>query len=124
MAHVRQKKTAAALFAAAACLAAICFWFRADIELPLLREIPLDSPYIIKDTTYSRYILDKQRTRIIQVDKTSNTVKSFLPKGSGKKADIFYYADDFTADEDGYVYMTETAFPGRPSSFTTKTAAI
>ncbi|GEM_PF-1589277 len=112
MAHVRQKKTAAALFAAAACLAAICFWFRADIELPLLREIPLDSPYIIKDTTYSRYILDKQRTRIIQVDKTSNTVKSFLPKGSGKKADIFYYADDFTADEDGYVYIKEGAWDG------------
>ena len=86
-----------------------CLWQREYIALPLSDSIALDSPYIVRDYEYTRYILDKQRTRILGVDKRTNVVKTSLPRHE-KNADVFCYADDFVVDERGFVYVKEGAW--------------
>lgn len=96
---------------AAVCLGALCFWNRAAIEFPLAKTLEYEAPYLVRDYGSVRYVLDKQRTRIVVVDKETNVIKNVLPRGS-KEADVFYYADDFMVDENGWVYVKEGAWDG------------
>ena len=96
---------------AAVCLGTLCFIFRAEFEFPPKDTVDIDSPYILRDTASSRYILDKQRTRILVSNRRSNEIKYILPP-SGQQPDCFYYADDFQVDENGFVYVKEGSWDG------------
>lgn len=96
---------------AAVCLGALCFWNRAAIEFPPVKTLEYEAPYLVRDYGNVRYVLDKQRTRIVAVDKTTNVIKTLLPRGA-EEADTFYYADDFMVDEIGWVYVKEGAWDG------------
>ena len=99
------------LFLLTISLGLICFFNKAEIEFPVSKEISLDSPYIVRDYGPLRYILDKQRTRIIVLEKESNIVRHVLPP-TGSQPDSFFYADDFLVDEAGNVYVKEGAWDG------------
>ncbi|MBR5096590.1 MAG: hypothetical protein IK094_05730, partial [Treponema sp.] len=90
---------------------AATFFNRDRIEFPLKKSLEYQEPYIVRDAGNLRYVLDKQRTRIIAVDKKTNVVKCVLPRGYDD-ADRFYYADDFMVDEKGWVYVKEGAWDG------------
>ena len=111
MASAKNKIFAFILAALAICSGAVCYLNKGEIEFPLLDAVELDSPYIVRDQGSNRYILDKQRARIVVVDKASNVVQNILPSGA-KEADVFYYADDFMVDRDGSVYVKEGAWDG------------
>lgn len=93
------------------CFGAVSFLNRDRIEFPLKSALEYQEPYIVRDAGNLRYVLDKQRTRIIAVDKQTNVVKCVLPRGYDD-ADRFYYADDFMVDEKGWVYVKEGAWDG------------
>ena len=95
----------------AVCLGAVCFIFRTEFEFPLKDTVAIDSPYILRDSGAFRYILDKQRTRILVTNKKSNEIKFILPP-SGNQPDCFYYADDFQVDERGFVFVKEGSWDG------------
>ena len=86
-------------------------WDNNALSFPVSKYLTLDTPYQIRDTAYERYILDKQRMRIVVVDKKTNVVKTVLPKKQ-KNADVFYYADEFQFDENGFVYVKEGSWNG------------
>ncbi|MCR5045202.1 MAG: MFS transporter [Treponema sp.] len=92
-------------------LGAISFLNRDRISFPLVKALDYESPYLVRDFKDTRYVLDKQRTRIIVVDKKTNVIKTVLPQGYNE-ADRFYYADDFMVDENGWVYVKEGAWDG------------
>ncbi|MCR5723938.1 MAG: hypothetical protein K6G80_02480, partial [Treponema sp.] len=95
----------------AALSAFFCIRNRDELSFPPTPYVELDSPYLIRDTFSSRYILDKQRTRILVVDKATNTVQTVWPQRQ-KGADVFYYADEFMFDEKGFVYVKEGSWNG------------
>ena len=111
MANGKKKIFAFFLCAIELALGCVSFLFKDEIEFPLLDYIQLDSPYIVRDKGPLRYILDKQRARIVIVDKNANTVQNVLPRGNREK-DVFYYADDFLVGDDGLVYVKEGAWDG------------
>lgn len=111
MASAKKKLSLLVLFAAAVCLGSLCFFNKDAIEFPLTDVVALDAPYIVRDYGESRYILDKQRARIVVVDKQSNVVRHVLPSGE-KEGDTFYYADDFMVDKNGFVFVKEGAWDG------------
>ena len=111
MINAKKSLLTAGLFILAISLGLICFFNKDEIDFPVSKEISLDSPYIVRDYGQLRYILDKQRTRIIVVEKESNVVKHVLPPAS-RQPDQFFYADDFLVDEAGNVYVKEGAWDG------------
>lgn len=90
---------------------AVTFFNKDRIELPVKSVLEYQEPYLVRDFGNLRYVLDKQRTRIIAVDKNTNVVKCVLPRGNDD-VDRFYYADDFMVDEKGWVYVKEGAWDG------------
>lgn len=90
---------------------AVTFFNKDRIEFPVKSVLEYQEPYLVRDAGNLRYVLDKQRTRIIAVDKQTNVVKCVLPRGYDD-ADRFYYADDFMVDEKGWVYVKEGAWDG------------
>ncbi len=90
---------------------AVTFFNKDRIEFPVKSVLEYQEPYIVRDSGNLRYVLDKQRTRIVVVQKDTNVVKCVLPDGT-KDADTFYYADDFMVDEKGWVYVKEGAWDG------------
>ena len=90
---------------------AVTFFNKDRIEFPVKSVLEYQEPYIVRDSGNLRYVLDKQRTRIVVVQKDTNVVKCVLPEGT-KDADTFYYADDFMVDEKGWVYVKEGAWDG------------
>lgn len=111
MINAKKGIRAVVLFMIALSLGLFSFFNKDEIEFPVSKELPLDSPYIVRDYGELRYILDKQRTRILVVEKASNVIKHILPP-SGRQPDNFYYADDFLVDADGNVYVKEGAWNG------------
>ncbi|WP_296687466.1 hypothetical protein, partial [Treponema sp. UBA3813] len=111
MINAKKGIRAAALLILAISLGLFSFFNKDEIEFPVSKKIALDSPYIVRDYGELRYILDKQRTRIIVVEKESNLVRHVLPP-SGRQPDNFFYADDFLVDADGNVYVKEGAWDG------------
>ena len=111
MINAKKGIRAVVLFMIALSLGLFSFFNKDEIEFPVSKELPLDSPYIVRDYGELRYILDKQRTRILVVEKASNVIKHILPP-SGRQPDNFYYADDFLVDTDGNVYVKEGAWNG------------
>ena len=111
MINAKKGIRAAALLILAISLGLFSFFNKNEIEFPVSKKIALDSPYIVRDYGELRYILDKQRTRIIVVEKESNLVRHVLPP-SGRQPDNFFYADDFLVDADGNVYVKEGAWDG------------
>lgn len=111
MASAKNKFFLTAVFILAVCSGSLCFFNKNRLEFPPSKRIQLDSPYLVRDRGDLRYILDKQRTRIVVVEKDSNVVRCVLPNGS-QDADTFYYADDFMVDESGNVYVKEGAWNG------------
>ncbi|MBQ7618635.1 MAG: MFS transporter, partial [Treponema sp.] len=95
----------------ALCFGAVSFLNKDRLSMPISKTVAYESPYLARDYGNYRYVLDKQRTRIIVVEKSSNTVKNILPRGS-EEGDRFYYADDFLVDERGWVYVKEGAWDG------------
>lgn len=87
------------------------FYNRGEIEFPLKEKVELESPYIVRDYGNYRYVLDKQRTRILVIDKETNVIKTLLPKNKNQ-GDTFYYADDFLVDSKGFIYVKEGAWDG------------
>ena len=69
MINAKKSLLTAGLFILAISLGLICFFNKDEIDFPVSKEISLDSPYIVRDYGQLRYILDKQRTRIIVVEK-------------------------------------------------------
>ncbi len=90
---------------------AVTFFNKDRIEFPVKGVLEYQEPYIVRDSGGLRYVLDKQRTRIVVVEKKTNVVKCVLPDGT-KDTDTFYYADDFMVDEKGWVYVKEGAWDG------------
>lgn len=90
---------------------AVTFFNKDRIEFPVKSVLEYQEPYIVRDSGDLRYVLDKQRTRIVVVQKDTNVIKCVLPEGT-KDADTFYYADDFMVDEKGWVYVKEGAWDG------------
>mgnify|MGYP002853877543 CR=1 FL=1 len=88
-----------------------CVRSRESIELPFSKDVVLDTPYLVRDYDNLRYILDKQRTRILVVDKRTNCVQTVWPK-RGKNADVFSYAESFMVDELGFVYVKDAPWNG------------
>ncbi|MBQ9626861.1 MAG: hypothetical protein IJR40_06765 [Treponema sp.] len=84
----------------ALCFGAVSFLNKDRLSMPISKTVAYESPYLARDYGNYRYVLDKQRTRMIVVEKSSNTVKNILPRGS-EEGDRFYYADDFLVDEKG-----------------------
>ena len=111
MASDKNKFFLTIVFILAVCSGAFCFLNKARLEFPVTKAVQLDSPYIVRDHGDLRYILDKQRTRIVVLEKESNVVRCVLPDGS-QDADTFYYADDFMVDESGNIYVKEGAWDG------------
>ena len=111
MINAKKKLLPLGLFILSLIFGLACFFHKNEIEFPVSKEIKLDSPYIVRDYGPLRYILDNQRTRIIVVEKESNTVRHVLPP-AGRQSDIFFYADDFLVDEEGNVYVKEGAWDG------------
>lgn len=95
----------------ALCFGAVSFLNKDRLSIPISKTVAYESPYLARDYGNYRYVLDKQRTRILVVEKSSNTVKNILPRGS-EEGDRFYYADDFLVDEKGWVYVKEGAWDG------------
>ncbi len=95
----------------ALCFGAVSFLNKDRLSIPISKTVAYESPYLARDYGNYRYVLDKQRTRILVVEKSSNTVKNILPRGS-EEGDRFYYADDFLVDENGWVYVKEGAWDG------------
>ena len=111
MINAKKGSRAVLLFIFAISLGLFSFFNKSEIEFPISKKIPLDSPYIVRDYGELRYILDKQRTRILVVEKKSNVVKHILPP-LGRQPDHFFYADDFLVDSEGNVYVKEGAWDG------------
>ncbi len=111
MASGKRKIFAFSMALLAFCSGLFCFLNREKIEFPLLKFVQVESPYLVRDYGGRRYILDKQRSRILVVDKSSGVLCHVLP-GRIDEADRFYYADDFTVDENGFVYVKEGAWDG------------
>ena len=111
MASAKSKVAAVLVAVLAVCLGAVSFFNKDRLEIPASKTVAYESPYLARDYGNLRYVLDKQRTRIVIVDKNTNTVKCVLPRGSDE-ADRFYYADDFMVDEIGWVYVKEGAWDG------------
>ena len=88
-----------------------CLRNRQELSFSFSKTVELDTPYLIRDNFSFRYILDKQRTRILVVDKATNTVQTVCPRQE-KGADVFYYADEFMFDERGFMYVKEGAWNG------------
>ncbi|MCR4821480.1 MAG: MFS transporter [Treponema sp.] len=85
--------------------------YNKGFDFQLSKSIEYDSPYLVREQNGIRYVLDKQRTRILAIDKSSNTVRYILPS-SKNDPDFFTYADDFMVDERGRVYVKEGAWSG------------
>ena len=111
MASAKSKLFAFVLAALTIGLGAVSFLNKDAIQFPLKQSLEYEEPYIVRDCGGLRYVLDKQRTRIVVVDINANQVKNVLPRGS-KEQDNFYYADDFMVDEKGWVYVKEGAWDG------------
>ena len=111
MASAKSKLFAFVLAALTIGLGAVSFFNKDAIQFPLKQSLEYEEPYIVRDCGGLRYVLDKQRTRIVVVDINTNQVKNVLPRGS-KEQDNFYYADDFMVDEKGWVYVKEGAWDG------------
>ena len=111
MASARSKLFVFVLTVFAVCFGVLSFLNRDRIEFPLKSSLEYEEPYLVRDFGNLRYVLDKQRTRIIAVDKNTNVVKCVLPCGYDDE-DRFYYADDFMVDEKGWVYVKEGAWDG------------
>lgn len=111
MANAKKKIFTTIIFILTIFLGVICFYGGRAPSFTLKENIELDAPYIVRDYGNLRYILDKQRTRVVVVEKNTNTVKTVIPSGS-REPDTFYCADDFLVDENGFVYVKEGAWDG------------
>ena len=111
MASAKTKAFVFVLFVLALAFGSVSFYNRDRIDFSLKKTLEYEEPYIVRDYGNLRYALDKQRARIVVVDKQTNVVKSVLPRDY-KDADRFYYADDFMVDEKGWVYVKEGAWDG------------
>lgn len=111
MTNAKSKIFAVMVAILAVCLGAVSFFNKDRLEIPSSKIVAYESPYLARDYGSLRYVLDKQRTRILVVDKNTNTVKIVLPRGS-EEDDRFYYADDFMVDEVGWIYVKEGAWDG------------
>lgn len=111
MAAARRRFWLAVLAALALCSGLYFMHNRRHLEFPPSREVVLDSPCLVRDGGNFRYILDRQRTRILVVDRATNVVDHVLPP-RGRQRDGFTYADDFLVDSEGNVYVKEGEWDG------------
>lgn len=111
MVNSRQKTLLLTLSILTVFLGIFCFKNLNDFEFPLKKELILDSPYLVRDYGNLRYIMDKQRTRIVVIDKNTNIIQNILPSKTND-ADTFFCADDFLVDENSFVYVKEGAWDG------------
>ena len=111
MASAKRKIGTVLIFVFTICLGLFCFRYHTKIDFSLKEHITLDEPYLVRDYGNLRYILDKQRTRVLVIDKNSNEIQQVLPENSGD-ADTFYSADDFLVDENSFVYVKEGSWDG------------
>lgn len=111
MENVGKKIFSVTVFIVTVCLGFFCYRNKSDIEIPVKKDLTLDSPYLIRDYGNLRYILDKQRTRILVVNRETNVAEKILPDTSSS-ADVFYCADDFLVDENSNVYVKEGNWDG------------
>ncbi len=83
---------------------------RQSLAIPPSSTLELDSPYIVRDYGDLRYILDRQRTRIVIIEKDTGALVRTLPRAGDKET--FTYADDFLVDSQGCVYVKEGGWKG------------
>ena len=76
MASAKNKAFVFVLFVLALAFGSVSFYNRDRIDFSLKRTLEYEEPYIVRDYGNLRYVLDKQRARIVVVDKKTNVVKN------------------------------------------------